>query len=164
MEAKRYERIFLSLGAGLLVLFLGALVYAAVGMGIRLPGQNCEQWCGRCPGELDPRLVRTTPPFDSPGVHQVAPGRYDVVVIGQAWSFTPNEIHVPVGAEVRFRATSADVIHGFMLEGTWLNAMLIPGEVTELVYRFQERGEHLLICHEYCGRGHHLMFGKVVVE
>ena len=32
MDAKRYERIFLSLGAGLLVLFLSALVYAAVGM------------------------------------------------------------------------------------------------------------------------------------
>ena len=38
MDAKRYERIFLSLGAGLLVLFLSALVYAAVGMnGIPAP-------------------------------------------------------------------------------------------------------------------------------
>lgn len=155
MDAKRYERIFLSLGAGLLALFLGALVYASVGMGIHLPGHA---------GELDPRTVRSTPPFDSPGVRQVAPGLYEVVLIGQAWSFAPNEIHVPAGAEVRFRATSADVIHGFMLEGTRLNAMLIPGEITELVYRFEERGEHLLICHEYCGRGHHLMFGKVVVE
>jgi cytochrome c oxidase subunit II len=155
MDAKRYERIFLCLGAGLLVLFLSALIYAAVGMGIHLPGQA---------GELDPRTVRNTPPFDSQGVRQVAPGRYEVVLIGQAWSFAPNEIHVPAGAEVRFRATSADVIHGFMLEGTRLNAMLIPGEITELVYRFEERGEHLLICHEYCGRGHHMMFGKVVVE
>jgi cytochrome c oxidase subunit 2 len=155
MDAKRYERIFLSLGAGLLVIFLAALVYAAVGMGIHLPGHA---------GELDPRMVRSTPPFDSPGVRQVAPGRYEVVLIGQAWSFEPNEIHVPAGAEVRFRATSADVIHGFMLEGTRLNAMLIPGEITELAYRFEERGEHLLICHEYCGRGHHMMFGKVVVE
>ncbi len=155
MDAKRYERIFLSLGAGLLVLFLGALVYAAVGMGMHLPGHG---------GQLDPRAVRTTPPFDSPGVRQVAPGRYEVVLIGQAWSYVPNEIHVPAGAEVLFRATSADVIHGFMLEGTRLNAMLIPGEITELAYRFETRGEHLLICHEYCGRGHHLMFGKVVVE
>ena len=155
MDAKRYERIFLSLGAGLLVIFLGALVYAAVGMGIHLPGHA---------GEIDPRMLRSTPPFDSPGVRQVAPGSYEVVLIGQAWSFAPNEIHVPAGAEVRFRATSADVVHGFMLEGTRLNAMLIPGEITELVYRFEERGEHLLICHEYCGRGHHKMFGKVVVE
>jgi cytochrome c oxidase subunit 2 len=42
--------------------------------------------------------------------------------------------------------------------------MLIPGEITELDYRFEERGEHLLICHEYCGVGHHLMFGRVIVE
>jgi cytochrome c oxidase subunit II len=155
MDVQRYERIFLSLGAGLLVIFLAALAYAAVGMGIHLPGHA---------GGVDPRTVRQTPPFDSPGVRQLAPGRYEVVLIGHAWAYEPNEIHVPAGAEVRFRATSADVIHGFLIEGTRLNAMLIPGEITELDYRFENRGEHLLICHEYCGVGHHLMFGKVVVE
>ena len=155
MDVERYEKIFLALGAGLLVVFLAALSYAAVGMGIHLPGHA---------GAVDPRTVRETPPFDTPGVRQVAPGLYEVVMIGQAWSYTPNEIHVRAGSLVRFRATSADVIHGFMIEGTRLNAMLIPGEITELEHRFEERGEHLLICHEYCGAGHHQMYGKVIVE
>jgi cytochrome c oxidase subunit II len=150
-----YERIFLALGAVLLVIFLGALGYAAVGMGMHLPGHA---------GDLDPRTVRETPPFDSPGVKEISPGRFDVVILAQAWSYTPAEIHVPVGARVTFRATSADVIHGFLLDGTRLNAMLIPGQVTQLEYRFDTPGEHLLICHEYCGTGHHLMSGKVIVE
>ena len=155
MDVVRYERIFLSLGAALLVIFLAALGYAAVGMGMHLPGHA---------GNVDPKTVRQTPPFDSPGVTQVSPGRYEVVLLGQAWAYTPNEIRVPAGAEVRFRATSADVVHGMMIEGTRFNVMLIPGEITELVYRFETPGEHLMICHEYCGRGHHLMFGKVIVE
>jgi cytochrome c oxidase subunit 2 len=155
MDVVRYERIFLSLGAALLLIFLAALGYAAVGMGMHLPGRA---------GNVDPKTVRQTPPFDSPGVTQVAPGRYEVVLLGQAWAYTPNEIRVRAGAEVHFRATSVDVVHGMMIEGTRFNVMLIPGEITELVYRFETPGEHLMICHEYCGRGHHLMFGKVFVE
>ena len=37
--------------------------------------------------------------FDSPGVRETAPGRYEVVLIGQMWSFTPNEIRVPAGSQ-----------------------------------------------------------------
>src|ERR1043166_1923854 len=75
MGVVRYERIFLSLGAALLVIFLAALGYAAVGMGMHLPGHA---------GNVDPKTVRQTPPFDSPGVTQVSPGRYEVVLLGQA--------------------------------------------------------------------------------
>ena len=42
--------------------------------------------------------------------------------------------------------------------------MLIPGQVTRTVYTFREPGEYLLLCHEYCGLGHHVMSGKVIVE
>ena len=31
-------------------------------------------------------------------------------------------------------------------------------------YRFDEPGEYLLICHEYCGLGHHMMYGRIIVE
>jgi len=104
------------------------------------------------------------PPFDNPGVRETAPGRYEVVMIGQAWSFTPGEVRVPAGSEVTFLMTSPDVIHGFHVEGTRLNVMLIPGQVARVSYTFEEPGEHLIICHEYCGIGHHNMWGKVVVE
>lgn len=155
MNIHKYEKAFLTLGGVMLVIFLSAALYSAVGMGIMLPSFARE---------IDPAAVRTTPPFDDPGVREVAPGKYEAVIIGQAWSFVPNEIRVPAGKEVTFRVTSTDVLHGFNIEGTRVNMMLVPGQVSEVTYTFKEPGEHLIICHEYCGLGHHLMYGKVIVE
>jgi cytochrome c oxidase subunit II len=155
MKVHRYEKAFLAAGAAMLVLFLGALLYASVGMGMHLPGAV---------GRIDPKKVYQTAPFDAPGVREVAPGRYEAVVVGQAFAFNPGEIRVPRGAEVTFTATTVDVIHGFAIEGTRVNVMLIPGQVTRVVHRFDRPGEYLLLCHEYCGVGHHAMAGKVIVE
>ncbi len=155
MRVHVYEKAFLWVGGATLVVFMGALAFATLGAGIHLPDRV---------GKIDPRAVRETPPFDNPGVREVAPGRYEVVMIGQIWSFIPNEVRIPAGSEVRFRMTSADVIHGFNIERTNVNAMLIPGQVTEMTYRFERPGEHLIICHEYCGLGHHLMYGRFIVE
>lgn len=152
--AQKYENAFLGLSAAVLVLFLVALFYAATSMGLSLPSRA---------GELDPSEVRTTPPFDDPGIRRVAENRYEVVMIGLAWGYRPNRVTVPAGAEITFRVTSSDVLHGFAVEGTRLNAMLIPGQVTELTYTFGETGEHLLLCHEYCGIGHHNMYGTIEV-
>lgn len=159
MRVETYEKAFLWFGAVMLVAFLGALAYTSIAMGIHLPGRA---------GEVDPATVATEPPFDSPGVRQVAPGRYEVVLVGRAWAFEPREIRVPAGAEVTFLATTVDVIHGLHIENTRLNLMLIPGQVSRNTIRFEgdheEAVEHLMICHEYCGLGHHLMSGRVIVE
>lgn len=155
MRIETYEKAFLGLGAAMLVVFFLALVYSSVAMGIHLPGRA---------GEIDPAAVTSTPPFDEPGVRQVGPDRFEVVLVGRAWAFEPGEIRVPAGAEVTFIATTPDVIHGLHVEGTRVNMMLIPGQVSRNSYRFEEPGEHLMVCHEFCGLGHHLMSGKVVVE
>lgn len=153
-RAERYERAFLVLSAVMLVLFLGALGFAATRLGIHLPSRA---------GELDPTEVRSTPPFDEPGVRRLGPSEYEVVMIGQAWAYQPREIEVPAGSRVTFRATSMDVIHGLHIEGTRVNVMLIPGQVTEITYTFDEPGTHYMICHEYCGAGHHNMYGTLTV-
>lgn len=155
MRVHVYEKAFVALSGVLLVACLGALLYAATARNIHLPGHVAA---------VDPARLPTTPPFDQPGVRQTGPNRYDVVLTGRTWYFRPAEIHVPVGAEITFIATSGDVIHGLDVAGTRVNAMLIPGQVTRFVYRFTARGEYLLVCHEYCGVGHHTMAGKVVVE
>ena len=155
MKIHTYERAFLAVGIVVLLSCMAALVYATVGMGIHLPGIS---------GRVDPKLVYHTAPFDHPGVRQVGPGHYEAVVVAQTWAFNPPEIRVPVGAVVDFIATTVDVIHGFEVEGTRLNMMLIPGQISRNTYRFTEPGQHLLICHEYCGLGHQTMSGKVIVE
>ena len=109
-------------------------------------------------------FLDATPPFDAPGLYQVGENQYQAVIVAQAFVFTPSEITVPAGAEVTFLVASKDVVHGFMIPRTTVNAMVIPGQVTEVTYSFDETGEHQIICHEFCGIGHHQMYGKVVVE
>ena len=155
MKIHTWEKGFLAAGALVLVGCAGALVYATLGAGIHLPTDH---------GRIDPAQVTTTAPFDRPGVHARPDGTYEAVVIGRAWSFEPAEIRVPAGVEILFTATATDVIHGFNIEGTRLNMMLIPGQVSRNTYTFDEPGEYLLICHEYCGLGHHTMAGRIVVE
>lgn len=155
MKVHEYEKAFLWVGALMLVVFGVTLIITSVAMGIQLPGQVQQ---------LDPKEVRQIPPFDEPGVRQVGENQYEVVMLGFAWAFQPNEIRVPAGAEVTFIATSTDVIHGIHVEGTRVNMMLIPGQVARNSYTFDEPGRHLLVCHEFCGSGHHIMAGEVIVE
>jgi cytochrome c oxidase subunit 2 len=131
------------------------ILYATFAVGVHVPGH--EQI-------VDPKLIGQTAPFDNPGVFQRGAGSYEVVMVGQTWSFRPNEIRVPVGSHVTFTTTSQDVIHGLRIEKTNVNIMLVPGQVGRASAHFTQPGEYLLVCHEYCGLAHHTMFGKVIVE
>jgi cytochrome c oxidase subunit 2 len=55
------------------------------------------------------------------------------------------------------------VIHGFLIQGTNINTMLVPGYVSALPARFDKAGEHLMPCQEFCGVGHEGMWAKVKV-
>ena len=150
-----YERVILGLTGVLLVLALAAIGGSVFVGGVHLPGPVMH---------VDPRHLRETPPFDQPGLRAVGDGRYEAVMIAQTWSFAPAEITVPVGSTVTFRVASADVTHGFDLAGTDVNLTLVPGHVAEATARFTSPGTHLLVCHEYCGIGHHTMFARVIVQ
>ncbi len=134
---------------------LVALVVTAFGAGIHLPGRE---------GRVDPTRVAETAPFDRPGVVEVAPGRYEVRMVAQIWSFSPNEVRVPAGSTVTFVVTSKDVVHGLFISGAHVNVMLLPGQVARVTTRFNRPGEYPFVCHEYCGIAHHTMWGKVIVE
>lgn len=90
-------------------------------------------------------------------------GSVTVRLVGQQYSFTPQCILVPADTPIVFRATSADAIHGFLIEGTNVNTMLVPGYISSLPARFDQPGEHLMPCHEFCGVGHEGMWAKVKV-
>lgn len=137
------------------IAFLVAIVLTAFAVGIAVPGAA---------GRVDPKTLNTTAPFDKPGVRELAPGQYEVAVVSQVFNFTPGEIEVPVGSKVTFEVTSRDVIHGFKVVGTPVNMMVVPGQISRLTARFDRPGEYLIVCHEYCGGGHHLMAGKIIVK
>jgi cytochrome c oxidase subunit 2 len=90
-------------------------------------------------------------------------GSVTVRAIGQQYSFTPQCVVVPAETPINFRATSADVVHGLLIEGTNINTMLVPGYVSVLPIRFRAPGEHMMPCQEFCGIGHQGMWGKVKV-
>jgi cytochrome c oxidase subunit 2 len=150
-----YELAWILPSVAIPVGMLVALMVTAFGAGIHVPGDA---------GRLDPTKVAETPPFDQPGVIEVAPGHYEARIISGIWLFIPNEIRIPRGSKVTFIATSRDVIHGLSLHEANVNLMLLPGRVSRAEAQFNRAGEHLFICHEYCGIAHHTMFGKVIVE
>jgi cytochrome c oxidase subunit 2 len=86
-----------------------------------------------------------------------------VRVLAQQYSFVPQCIVVPAETRVVFRVTSPDVVHGFLIAGTNVNSMVVPGFVAEVRARFEKPGEHLMPCHEYCSVGHEGMWARVKV-
>lgn len=90
-------------------------------------------------------------------------GSVAVRLIAQQYSFTPQCIVVPAATPITFRATSADVVHGFLVEGTNVNTMLVPGYISAFSTSFAAPGEHAMPCHEFCGVGHAGMWAKVEV-
>ena len=90
-------------------------------------------------------------------------GSATVRLIAVQYDFVPHCVHVPVNTPVKFRITSADVVHGFLLPDTNINTMVVPGFVAEVRTRFTKTGDYEMPCHEFCGLGHHAMWTRVSV-
>ena len=113
----------------------------------------------------DPKTLHLTGEFieSNLGTAVEADGSIMVRAIGQQFSFTPQCIVVPAGVPITFRATSPDVVHGLLIEGTNVNSMLVPGYVAEFKTSFREPREHVMPCQEFCGIGHQGMWGRIKV-
>lgn len=155
MKIDLYERIWMWMAAVLIVAFLGAIAFAA-GSQAAHPPSHVET--------IDPQAVPDSEEFGSPGVATLEDGRIVVTMVAEMFAFSPDEIRVPAGRPVTFRVTSPDVIHGLHVVGTNVNAMIVPGYVSEFTITFNRPGEYLMVCHEYCGLLHHEMQGSLIVE
>ncbi len=101
-----------------------------------------------------------------PGVKEVGPGIYEVTIEARQFAWIPREIVLRDPVRVTFRVYSVDVVHGLHIIGTSVNVMVFPGYVAEFVWEPPKdmRGETIFICHEYCGVGHQIMWGRMVIE
>ncbi len=152
MKIDLYERIWMALGAVLIVVFLGIMIVMNAAHAVQ-PPSHIET--------VDPKTIWDDPRFAELGV-KATPAGAEVILVAQMYAFLPAELEVPAGKPVTFRMSSADVVHGFQIVGTNANATLIPGYVTEFTVTFPRVGEYLIVCNEFCGIGHHGMFGKVI--
>lgn len=161
MEIDRYERWFMITTAAFIGGAIIALIVSVVGHHASLADDA---------GRIHPDDVATDTEFgfSEPGLHprpDRGPDEYDLVLVGQVWQWTPSEVTVPVGANVRILATSRDVIHGIRIPDTNANVMVIPGQVSQVDdVEFDEEQTYWLFCHEYCGTGHHNMAARIIAE
>jgi cytochrome c oxidase subunit 2 len=74
-----------------------------------------------------------------------------------------NELHVPVGRDVKLIMTSQDVIHSFFVPVFRMKQDVLPGRYTVAWFRATKPGTYHLFCAEYCGTQHSGMIGSIIV-
>ncbi len=172
--------IFLLIVTGMMALLVFAcLIYFAARYRYR-PGVRAEQIEGSTPLEITwstiPFLIflvifawgavvyfkERTPPADST----------EVYVVAKQWMWKLehaegqreiNELHVPVGRDVKLIMTSQDVIHSFFIPAFRIKQDVLPGRYTVAWFRATKPGTYHLFCAEYCGTQHSGMVGSIVV-
>jgi cytochrome c oxidase subunit 2 len=156
MKVDLYERIWMWAAGVIIAVFMIVIGASSVAYGLH-PPSHVET--------IDPAAIFTDPRFSRLGEAIPLPdGTIEVRIAAIMFAFAPNEVHVPARKPIRFRLTSADVTHGFMISGTNANAMVIPGYITQFTTVFDRPGDYLIVCHEFCGNGHHVMSGRLIVE
>ncbi len=173
--------IFLLIVSGLMTLLIFVcVVYFAARYRYR-PGVLAEQIEGSTPLELTWSIIplcvfvviffwgavvffkERTPPADAT----------EVYVVAKQWMWKLehaegqreiNELHVPVGRDVKMIMTSQDVIHSFFIPAFRIKQDVLPGRYTVAWFRATKPGTYHLFCAEYCGTQHSGMIGSIVVQ
>ena len=90
-------------------------------------------------------------------------GATEVYVVAKQWMWKLqheegqseiNELHVPVGRDVKMILTSQDVIHSFYVPAFRIKQDVLPGRYTTAWFRPTKAGIYHLFCAEYCGSQH----------
>lgn len=83
-------------------------------------------------------------------------------MIAEQYLFVPQCVVVPAGVPIRFRITSADVVHKLTISGTEDQIKAVPGYVVETRLQFVRAGVYQMPCHEFCGPGHYTMRSRLI--
>ncbi len=87
----------------------------------------------------------------------------DAYMLGRMWQWYP-VLKLKQGQTYRLHLSSMDLQHGFSLLPINMNFHVLPGYDHVLTLTPTEKGEFQVVCNEFCGIGHHLMTGKIIVE
>ena len=128
----RAERRWATVAIAAIVALVGVAGYAGIRHGA-LPQSRVET--------ADPTTLHLAGEFAEGNLGSALEpdGSVTVRAVGQQFSFTPQCMVVPTDALVTFRATSADVVHGFLIEGTNINTMLVPGYISAVERAVHDR-------------------------
>ncbi len=155
-EVERSEHRWAYVVAGIIAFVFAVIIYSGVHWAAQ-PPSNVET--------IDASRLQLAGEFmeSNLGTAVQPDGSVIVRLIAQQYSFVPQCIVVPANTKVVFRATSPDVLHGFLIADTNVNSMVMPGFIAVVSTRFDKPGDHLMPCHEYCSVGHQGMWARVKV-
>jgi cytochrome c oxidase subunit II len=155
-EVARTEKHWLTMMVAMLAGMMAVMVLTGMTTGIH-PPSNVET--------IDPTTLHLGGEFaeSNLGTAQEQNGSLTTRLIAEQYAFVPECVKVAVDTPVKFRLTSSDVVHGFLLPATNVNTMVVPGFVSEVRTRFSRPGVYRMPCNEFCGNGHHGMWSRVEV-
>lgn len=115
-------------------------------------------------GRIDPLTLHLQGEFveSNLGTAVEPDGSITVRLIAQQYNFVPACTIVPIGVPIRFRVTSADVVHRLGFPDSGQELEVVPGHVSEEKVQFTSAGEHVIPCNEFCGAGHWDMRSRVM--
>lgn len=96
----------------------------------------------------------------------------NIYVIGKQWMWRVqqpnglreiNELHVPIGRDIKLVLASEDVIHDFFVPAFRVKMDVVPGHYNTMWFRPTKTGRYHFFCSQYCGTNHALMGGWVTV-
>ncbi len=87
----------------------------------------------------------------------------DVYLQASQFQFRP-VLQLERGETYRLLVSSTDVQHGLSLQPVNLNFQVLPGYLYVIRITPEESGEFPMVCNEYCGLGHHVMTGLIIVD
>jgi cytochrome c oxidase subunit 2 len=148
----RTENRWLAVMAAMLGVMMATIVVTGIA-GALHPSSNVEI--------VDPQSLHLQGVESNLGTALEADGTATIRIIAGQYDFIPICIQLPAQTPVKFRLTSPDVVHGFLLPGTNVNTMVVPGFVSEVRTSFPAAGEYQMPCNEFCGLGHHAMWAHV---
>ena len=95
----------------------------------------------------------------------------EIYVVGKRWMWKVqhpegvreiNELHVPIGRNIRLTMGSEDVIHDYSIPAFRVKMDVVPGKLTTMWFQATKPGTYHLFCAEYCGTKHAGMIGRVI--
>jgi cytochrome c oxidase subunit 2 len=109
------------------------------------------------------QFVQTNQVGDDRGIPIVepAPGG-EAYLQAQMWMWSPI-LKLRKGQTYRLHLSSIDLQHGFSLQPLNMNFQVLPGYDHVLTITPTSTGEFSVVCNEFCGIGHHMMTGRIIV-
>lgn len=86
----------------------------------------------------------------------------DIFLMAEMWRWS-SVVILKKDEWYTFHMSSKDVVHGFSVQPINMNFMVFPNYDYVMKFKPNKAGDYMVVCNEFCGIGHHLMIGKIVV-